>query len=137
MNDIQRPLRPQEFIHFGLHVLTTPTPVAQSQQQANLVAAYDWMILSNPTASGRPVYYGGPGVNAGPPPNAPELPQGISISLAINNHVQHYEVQAPLVDQFCLQPVVIPFYVWDVANFFLVATAATDISVMLFKAGFR
>jgi hypothetical protein len=137
VNDIQRELRPQDFINFSFTVGITPTAINQSNQQSNLQSAYDWLMICNPGASGRAVYFGGPNVSLIPAINGLEIAAGTTVSLAINNQRQHYEIQAPLTDYFCLAPVSLPFYVWDPANLFMIAAAPTNISILLFKAGFR
>ncbi len=133
MDHPKRPILPQFFINFRLTVGVNPTPINQAAAQAGLDWLADSMIISVPVAAAVPVYFGGAGVNA-VTPNGLEIRPGIPVQLSIVNERPLYEVQAPIVDEYCVSPEVIPFCVWELSTCYLVATAPVGVGVLIFKA---
>jgi hypothetical protein len=97
---------------------------------------YDSIIFSLVSSAARSVFLGNSSVLA-TGVNGLEIRPGIPIQLSIVNDRQLYEIQGPLIDQFCKTPDGIPFIVWDVAQMYLVtAVAPVTIAIGLFKAAY-
>jgi hypothetical protein len=129
----RRPLK-QTFTPFALLVGVSATPLNTSWQQANISGFYDSFIISVPQAAANGVFLGDASIDA-TLNNGLEILPGVPIKLSIDNERQLYEVQAPLVDQFCpAVPESIPFICWNPAEIYLAAIAPTSIGVILFPA---
>lgn len=133
MKHPNRPTLAQRFTPFALLVGIKATPLNTSWQQANLSGLYDAFIISVPKAAANPVYLGDASISAALG-NGLEIPAGAPIMLSIDNERQLYEVQSPLVDNFCMAPESIPFIVFDPATVYLAAAAPTTVGVILFAA---
>ena len=131
---LRRPLIVQQFRTFAFAVGTSPLPIEPTVDKTALITT---IVISNPL-TGISVFFGNQGVQ---PATGLEIIPGTSPAFIIEQEGrQMYELQAPLLDIDAglqcrnIQPEAIPFIVWDVANMFLVSTAATTVSVALFKA---
>jgi hypothetical protein len=130
---MNRPLIRQDFINTSLTVGVTPTPLSQADFQASLDSMVDAFMICVPLVAANSVVLGKSNVSIAPF-NGLEIRPGIPIQLSIRNERQLYEIQNPIVEQFCTTPEQIPFAVWDVANIFLIAPAPTNIGILLFFA---
>jgi hypothetical protein len=135
---VQRSLVRQEFSTFGLTVQTTAGPVNANMQ---IGAMIDAIILSVPASAANNVFLGGDaGVTI---TTGIEIVAGSPVLFAIDHDGrQLYEVQEPLLEMasayLCreLRPESIPFVLWDISQMYLVASAATNMAVGVFKAMF-
>jgi len=117
----------------SLLVGVAPTPLSQAQAQTGLAALYDSIIVSLVSTAANSVFWGDSSVTGGT--NGLEIRPGIPIQMSIVNDRQLYEVQGPLIDQFCQQPEGVPFIVWDVSTIYLISpSGAQTVAIGLFKA---
>ena len=117
----------------GLLVGTVPTPLSQAQSQVGLSAMYDSIICSLVSTATNSVFWGDSSVTGGA--NGLEIRPGIPIQMSIVNDRQLYEIQGPLVTQFCLQPEGMPFIVWDPSTIYLISPGgAQTMAVGFFQA---
>ncbi len=136
MNRPHRSLIPQRITWITLSVALTPTPLNQAAAQTGLSAMYESLIFSLVSTAATSVFLGNSNVLA-TGANGLEIRAGVPVQLSIHNQRMLYEVQGPLVDNFCLQPESIPFVVWDVSEIYLITTGAPkNIAVGLFQAPF-
>lgn len=131
---MDRPILEQNFFPYHLLVGTRPTQLNLANQQADLSMMIQSFIICVPAASPRNVVLGDQGVSITSATvfNGLEIRAGIPIRFVINQTRQLYEIETPLIESFCVSPARIPVIAWNPSNIFLVATAATDISVILF-----
>lgn len=125
----------QNFFNFSLAVNASPQPLSKGYQQADLNQRIDTLILCNDSANARSIYLGDLNVRA-TPGGGLELRVGKSYVLSIANERQLYEIQGPLVDEFCLKYVEsIPIVVWDISSIYVIAAAAgpTPLAVLAFR----
>lgn len=135
---VQRNLIKQEFTTFGLQVQTTAGPINANM---GLTAMIDAIIISVPASAANNIFLGGDaGVTI---TTGIEIVAGSPVLFAINHDGrQLYEIQEPLIKiaaaAMCAdqKPETIPFVVWDISQMYLVASAATNIAVGVFKAMF-
>lgn len=135
---VQRNLVRQEFSTFGITVQTTGGPINANM---GITAMVDAIILSVPASAANNVFLGGDaGVTI---TTGIEIVAGSPVLFAIDHDGrQMYELQEPLVKMasvaMCLEqrPEAIPFVVWDISQMYLVASAATNMAVGVFKAMF-
>jgi len=136
MFTVQRPLIAQQFDTFGFTVTTTaqsPTP------QLQLNSLVDVFIITVPAAAANSIFLGStPGVTTA---TGLEIVAGTSVQFRIDHGGrQLYELQKPSIDieaaVRCMNigPEAIPFVCWDMSQVFLVAVAATNISLATFRA---
>ncbi len=136
MNRPDRPAIRQNFYPFAVNVLTTATPLAQAGINSALTALYTGILISVP-AGGVVVWLGDSSVSAAKS-NGLAISPSVPVFLGIKDVRQMYEVQAPLTDKFCFEPIAIPISVWDVSTIYLAATGAPQVcGVILFSEGFK
>ena len=131
---VRRPYVIQPLLIFPLPVGTSATAIANSP---NLVDAYiDSIFVNIPSAAANPVFFGMNNVTIA---TGLELQPGLIINFALNNERQLYELQYPILDIATAMkcetqvPDRLPVVVWDPSQLFLVAAAATDVRIALFK----
>jgi hypothetical protein len=127
----------QPFNTYVLAVGVGPTQIFPAQTKADLI---DSFVVSVDAGAANNVFIGGNGVTIA---NGLEIVAGGGpINFVIRNQNQHYELQEPAiaiaemigcVGQF---PKAIPFIVWDLSQVYLVAAAATNVRIALFRAPF-
>ena len=134
---IERQIVWQQFNHFALTVLTTPTPLSSVVNQS---LYYDSVVISVPSAALNNVFFGGPGVTTG---NGIELVAGAGpVEFRIANQFQQYDLLEPLLNVaagvVCAPqtPKAIPFAAWNLAEMNLIAAANTAVTVMTFQSMF-
>ena len=132
MNRPARPVIRQTFLAYGLTVGVVPTPILAT---GILQALYTTIVISNP-AVGVSILIGDSGVSL-VNQNGIELGVGQTLTLALRNERQAYEVQGPLVYAFGCAPEAIPLIVWDMSQIFAVAIAAQTVGVVLFPEIFK
>lgn len=127
-----RPLVVQNFITRQIAVTAAPLPIDPTQDKTKLITGF---IISNPT-TGASVFIGNAGVSI---TTGLEIPAGTAPFFGIDQEGrQLYEIQAPLLDissgmQCKNQPLEgLPFVVWDLSSFFIVAAAPTTVSLITF-----
>lgn len=130
----------QYFLQYALAVGTVPTPVNGNLDLSSLITSF---VISNASANLNSVFLGGSNVTIQTGNNVGiEIKTGDAPSFAINQARQLYELQFPLLRStealICApqQPDDQPVFVFNMTNWFLIATAATTVSVMLFKEPF-
>jgi hypothetical protein len=92
----------------------------------------DSMILSLHVDAAQPVYFGDAAVIGGTATNGMQILPGEKIMLSIDNERPIYEIQAPLVDVNCTDPLTIPLVVWPLDYYFVTADAAVDLALIFF-----
>jgi len=136
---VLRPSRPvirQDFNTQLLVVGTVPTPLNGSLDINSLITSF---IIAVPTTAANSVFIGNGGVTTA---NGLELAAGTSPVFIIDNYKQPYELQGPLIGieehvKACTADVdALPFIVWDPSQIYLIAAAATNVSVAFFKEMF-
>jgi len=133
---VTRPLVAQEFNTFGLTVNVAPAqPLGPMYSITSII---DSFYITVPASAANSVFIGGnPGVTI---TTGLEIIAGTTVGFIIQHDGrQMYEIQKPLLDiarTMCNVelPEAIPFVVWDLSQIYVVATAATVISVAPFKA---
>lgn len=134
-----RPTRPvirQDFTTLLLTVGTVPTPLNGAFDINSLITSF---IIAVPSTAANSVFLGNGGVTI---TNGLELLAGTSPVFIIENYKQPYEMQGPLIKieenlKQCEADVdALPFIVWDPSQIFLIAAAATNVSVAFFKEMF-
>lgn len=135
---VQRPIIKQE--GDALPFTVPVAPAAPLMPQAALTSLIDVFMITIPSTAANSVWLGfNQGVIVG---NGIELLAGTTVVFRIDHDTrQLYEVQSLLIrinNALCGQTITpadaIPFVVWDMANVFVVASAATNISFAVFKA---
>ena len=131
---LKRPLVTQQFITFSVSVTTSPLPLTTTVNKEQLITSF---IISNPS-TGISVFIGNQGVST---TTGLEVIAGTTpVFEILQEGRQLYELQEPALDivsgQQCrrVEAFGIPFIVWDMTQWFVVAAAATTISVALFPA---
>ncbi len=139
---MQRPKRPilkQLFTPFALTVKVTPTALNTSWQQAQINSLYDAFLISvpklGPHAVTTQVLIGDASVSIAEG-NGEELLPGVPVMWSIDNERQLYELQTPLVDEFCKDREAIPFAAWDPSTIYLVGEVEVIVGVILFQAAY-
>lgn len=133
--NLNRPLVEQTFLNYALSVQTTPTPINAALSWTSYIRSF---AVSVPAAAANPVYIGDATVTTA---SGFELSTG-NHAFAIEQERQLYEAQFPLLDIATIlgcqpaKPEKIPFEVFVMANWYLVAAAVTDVRILLFKAPF-
>lgn len=122
----------QEFVAVSLLVGVGPTPLAQSAQQSSITSMYETFSVCVPSTAVNSVWIGGANITPANF-NGQEVVIGSTAIFRIKNERQRYEVQGPLVDGFCVTPILIPFKAWDVSTIYLAASAPTTVGVILYK----
>lgn len=133
-----RPIVRQDFNPFALAVQNVATPLQADQA---LTSSYiDSFVISVPLAAANSVFLGGPAVTIA---TGLELVPGSLTQWALDQGGrQLYEIQKPLLKltgvATCKAETqdMIPFIFWDPSQISLVAAAATDIVVCLFRSPF-
>lgn len=132
----------QTYANFSIAVKTSPTPINPSLDISSMIQSF---TLCNPAVNTNSVFYGDSGVTASTAGNIGtgiELLTGTVQTFVIRQERQMYEVQDPVLliaqKELCqvLPPYEIPFIVWKLNDFWLVANAATTISCMIFRSPF-
>ena len=127
----KRPLIGQQFRTFSFAVGVTPLPIAPDVDLTKLITTF---VISNPIA-GASVYFGNGGVST---TTGLEIQPGTAPVFEVAQTRQLYELQGPLLDinaaMQCrrMEAEPLPFVVWDMTQVFLVAAAATTVSIGLF-----
>lgn len=137
MEQINRPILSQTFTSFVLPVAITATPMVATPNKSDLI---DSFIVSVDAGAANNVFMGDGGVtvNSG----IEILAGGGPVNFRIVNQDQQYDTMLPLMDiARTLQcqstnPFAIPFVVWDCANIYFIAAAATNIRIILFRSQF-
>ena len=134
---INREIVYQPIDTFVLPVQITPTPLSGVFTKVDLI---DSFILSLDAAAANNVFLGNSNVTIN---TGIEIVAGAGpINFIIENQRQHYELQEPLLaiaaTLQCEQsmPRSLPFIVWDLAQIYLVAVAATNVRVSPFRSQF-
>lgn len=97
----------------------------------------DSFIICVPSTAANPIVLGDIGVTATAPINGLEIRPGIPIRLACSNFRQLYEVQNPLLQAAgCPSPEKIPVIAFNLSEWYVTATAQTDISGLLFPMAY-
>lgn len=139
MLGIVRNLYWQTIEPFVVAVATTPTQIFPQQTKSDLI---DSFTLSLDAAAANNVFIGGLAVTVNT--GLEIVAGGGPITFRIRNQRQHYEIQEPLIKiadtMNCnappLEPLAIPFGVWDLTQIFLVAAAATNVRCQPWRAQF-
>jgi hypothetical protein len=132
-----RPLLEQQFTTFALTVETTPTPVNSG---GNLTDMIETFTIAVPSTAANSVFFGNNNVTT---TSGLEIQAGAIFVLAVNQARQLYETQLPL-DELVRKvacnaqwmPENIPFICWNLANIYLIAAAATSVSITTFRTPF-
>ena len=131
---LKRPLVTQQFITLSVSVTTSPLPLATTVNKEQLITSF---VISNPS-TGSSVFIGNQGVST---TSGLEVIAGTTpVFEILQEGRQLYELQEPALDivsgQQCrrVEAFGIPFIVWDMTQWFVVAAANTTISVALFPA---
>ena len=130
-----RPLVVQQFLTRAVAVTTAATPIDTTLDKSRLITSF---AISNPVG-GTSVFLGNPGVTIAGGTNAGfEIPGGSAPNFVIDNQGrQLYELQDSLNQilaglQCNIKPLDgIPFVVWDISTMFLVASAATTVTLII------
>lgn len=133
-----RPTTRQDFNPFAVAVQNAPTAL---DSNPGLTSSYiDSFVVSVPVAAANSVFLGGPGVTIA---TGLELVPGSLTQWAIDQGGrQQYELQKPLLKLAAFAscqieiPDMIPFMVWDPSQICLIAVAATNVVVCLFRNPF-
>lgn len=138
MLGIDRPTYYQLIEPFVVAVQTTPTQIFPQQTKADLI---DSFTLSLDAAAANNVFIGGMSVTVNT--GLEIVAGGGPITFRIINKNQHYELQSPLLrlaDMNCnlppIEPIAIPFGIWDLSQIYLVAAAATNVRCAPWRAQF-
>lgn len=127
---VQRPQIVQQFRTFSFAVGTAPLPIDPGSDKSKLITTF---VISNPT-TGASVFLGNSGVTT---TTGLEIPAGTAPAFIIQQERQIYEIQSLVRDIASglqcrsVELEAIPVEVWDMSTMFLVAGAATTVSVML------
>jgi hypothetical protein len=136
---VLRPSRPvirQDFTSQLLVVGTAATPLNGSFDINSLITSF---AIKVPSTAANSIFMGTGGVTI---TNGFEIEPGDSPVFLIENYKQPYELQGPLIGieehvKSCeAEADALPFIVWDPSQIFLVAAAATNVSVIFFKEMF-
>lgn len=127
----------QSFDTFLLAVGVAPTQILPTQTKADLI---DSFVVSVDAAAANNVFIGGNGVTIA---NGLEIVAGAGpINFVKRQQNQHYELQEPALAVAdilgCVHqaPRSIPFVIWDLSQVYMVAAAATNVRVAVFRAPF-
>lgn len=126
----------QEFTTSLLAVGTVATPLSQSLTLQSRITSF---AISVPTTAANSIFLGDGGVTI---TNGFEIPAGSSPVFLIENYKQPYELQGPLlgiqgmVESCEPEAGAIPFACWDPSQVYLIAAAATNVSIIFFKEMF-
>jgi hypothetical protein len=137
MEQINRPVLFQPFSSFILPVAVTPTPMVTIPNKSDLI---DSFIVSVDAGAANNVFMGDGNVSVNT--GIEIVAGGGPVNFVIENQDQQYELQIPLMDVArtlqcqTQQPFAVPFIVWDCAQIYFVAAAATNIRIMLFRSQF-
>lgn len=132
---IQRPIIAQQFTTFSLTVGVAAAPINGALQ---LQALIDSFAISVPSTAANSVFFGSDGVTT--VTGLELIPGTTSLFVVDHGGRQVYEVQQPVLEIakavkcYDVAPEAIPFVCWDLSQIFLVASAATVVSVAAFKA---
>lgn len=139
MEHPKRPVIKQFFVSTALTVKTKPTPINTSFQQAQPQFLYDAFIVSvpklGPNGVTTQILMGDSSVSIAQG-NGQEILPGIPIMWSIDNERQLYELQTPLVEQFCKNREAIPFTAWDLATVYLIGEVESTVGIILFQASY-
>lgn len=132
---LSRPLVVQNFQNISFTVGVAALPINANAQPQDLITSF---VISNPVG-GVSVFLGPQTVTVtgGANPGL-EIPGGTAPEFHISQERQMYELQAPLLDiskglQCAPAPIgAVPFAVFDMSRFFLVAGGAQIVTIMLF-----
>jgi len=138
MISIQRPLLKQEAVNFAVTINNANEPVPLNSQM-QLTAMVDSFMICNPVANANSIFIGfNSNVTTA---NGMEIVTGTSVNFFIQHDGrQLYEIQGLVADiavaLTCrqMQLDAIPFVCWDMSQVYIVATAATTIACIAFKA---
>lgn len=134
--NIQRPLVEQQFLNItvALAAANIAQPIKSNGALTDLIVSF---VVSVPSTAANSVFLGDQNVTTS---TGIEILPGAPLLFTIDQTRQLYELQSPLEDLVrkvaCntqLQPEKIPFVCWNLANVYLVASAATNLAVMPFK----
>lgn len=135
MPGLQRPILKQEGTTMAF---TVPTVAASPNPAFGLTSLIDSFVITVPSTAANSIFIGfDQGVTTA---TGLELLLGTSTGFAINQDRQLYELQNLLIKMVqCMtghtdQYEDIPFICWDMSSVFLIAAAATPITIALFKA---
>ena len=123
----------------GFSITAGTTAIALSVNTELVSTFIDSILIGVPSAEAQGIFFGNQGVSLA---SGFPIEPGTSINLRLSNERQMYEVQAPLlqlVEFFkCKfqEPTAIPFVIWDPSQVFVIAAAATDVRVVLFKSAY-
>jgi len=133
---MSRPLVEQQFTQFPLTVGTTATTISSSNDLASMI---DTFIITVPAAAANAVYFGNESVLT---TNGIELSSGNSYIFGTDNTRQLYELENPLIGMSSfvqgrsIPGVTLPFVCWNLSRCFLIATAGTDVRIIVFRNPF-
>ena len=123
-----RPLTEQVFRNYNISVSTTPLPILDGASVNDL---YTSMIIDPISTAANSVFFGDGSVTI---TNGLEIRAGLPLTLALSQSRQFYELQHLLMKLACVDGQEdLPFIVWNPANMYLIAAAATDVRIVLFK----
>jgi hypothetical protein len=137
MLDVNRQVVYQNFETFTVAVQVTPTQISTSFTKSDYI---DSFYVSVDAAAANNVFIGGASVTIA---NGIEIVAGGGpLKFLINNQNEHYELLAPLIAISemlgCqpVQPISIPFVLWDFTQIYLVAAAITTVRIAPFRSMF-
>lgn len=127
----------QPFDTFVVVVGVAPTQILPTQTKADFI---DSFVVSVDAGAANNVFIGGNGVTIA---TGLEIVAGAGpINFLIRQQNQHYELQEPAIAVAeilgCAKQTArsIPFIVWDLSQVYLIAAAATNVRVAVFRAPF-
>lgn len=129
-----RPLVVQQFLTRSIAVTAAALPIDPTQDKTKLITGFS---IANPS-TGASVFIGNAGVTTA---TGFEIPAGTAPFFGIDQQGrQMYELQKPLneinasmqcdISKAALDG--IPFIVWDLSNFFIIAAAPTTVTLITF-----
>ena len=134
---VNREVVTQPFDHFVVVVGVAPTQILPTQTKADLI---DSFVVSVDAAAANNIFIGGNGVTIA---NGLEIVRGGGpINFIIRQQHQHYELQEPVLaiaeilacNNYLARA--IPFIIWDLSQIYLVAAAATNARIAVFRSPF-
>lgn len=140
MSRPQRPVVRQGFFSAPLVVPARPAVVqlSQASQQASLDTLITAFTICVPVGGANSIWIGDSSID---PTlfNGIEVAVGTTKTIAINSSRQLYELQAPLIQSApCeMDPLAIPFPVWDMASWYASASAQITVGLILFPEMFK
>lgn len=129
---VQRALIAQQFLTRQINVTAAALPIDPNQDKSKLITAFS---ISNPS-TGASVFIGNAGISA---TTGFEIPAGTAPFFGIDQQGrQLYELQKPLLDIVaglsCQNQTLdgLPFVVWDLSQFYIIAVAPTTVTLISF-----